>query len=155
MKTTISLMLFLLASIMSYSQVVTVTGAENCCANTAVENKCSALSEALQNTEKVTFLDLSMQSPKLTAVPKEVAQLPNLTCLDVSFNRIASIPDVIVDCKSLTCINLSGNQYLQTLPSVLKKLPNLKVIYLTDMQLWSEAKKAALKKEFDGIELIF
>jgi predicted rRNA methylase YqxC with S4 and FtsJ domains len=155
MKTIISFTLFLLASTMGFSQTVTVAGEDNCCENTTIENKYGSLSDALQNKEKVTVLDLSMQTPKLTAVPKEVAQLPNLICLDVSFNRVSSIPNEIVNCTSLTCINLSGNQYLQTLPSILKKVPNLKVIYLQDMQMWSDSKKVALKKEFSGIQLIF
>ena len=50
---------------------------------------------------------------------------------------------------------LPGNHYLQDLPHFLKKLPNLKVVRLYDMKLWSEAKKQQVQKDFDGISLEF
>ena len=126
-----------------------------CCGDYTMFNKCNSLEIALANKDTITALDLSMREVKLTSVPKEVAQLPNLLCLDVSFNRIASIPIEIKQMKKLRCIDLSGNHYLQTLPDFFNEMESLQVVRLVDMKLWNDAKKEALKKKFPKLQLIF
>jgi hypothetical protein len=126
-----------------------------CCVDCDLQKQFHSIEKALANKENVYCLVLSFGSPKYTAIPKEVSQFPHLTCLDISFNRVAVIPEEILQCKQLYCLDLSGNHYLQDLPRFLKQLPNLKVIRLYDMTLWSEAKKQQLRNEFAGIYLEF
>ena len=127
----------------------------DCCVDCAMEMQFQSIEKALANKENVHCLVLSFSSPKYTAIPKEVDQFQHLTCLDISFNRVAVIPEEILQCQQLYCLDLSGNHYLQDLPKFLKQLPNLKVIRLLDMTLWSSAKKEQLKKDFEGIYLEF
>jgi len=117
------------------------------------ESKYTSLEEASAEPEKVKYLDLSMHRPKLTSVPKEVAQFPNLTCLDVSFNRISSIPDELKQCKKLKVLNLAGNRYLAKLPAVLKDVPGLELVDVTDIPKWSAVTCAAAKELLPDVEV--
>ncbi|MBP6230409.1 MAG: leucine-rich repeat domain-containing protein [Paludibacteraceae bacterium] len=135
--------------------VTFVVDTAECCVNCAYNMQFQSMETALLNPSEVHCLVLSFGSPKFTSIPKEVALFENLTCLDISFNRVAVIPEEILQCTKLHCLELSGNHYLQDLPHFLKKLPNLKVVRLYDMKLWSEAKKQQVQKDFDGISLEF
>lgn len=126
-----------------------------CCGNSITSPKVNSLKVALENKDTITALDLSMQEVKLTSIPVEVAELKNLLCLDVSFNRIASIPAEIKQLTRLRCIDLSGNNYLQTLPDWFNEMENLQVVRLVDMHLWKDTKKEELKKKFPKLTLIF
>jgi len=118
------------------------------------EEKYTSLEEALVEPDQVIYLDLSMSRPKLTAVPKEVAKFKNLKCLDVSFNRIAKIPEEIKACKELKNLNLAGNRYLSKLPEVLKELPNLEEVNVTDIPEWSEETRANAKQMLQEVKVI-
>ena len=127
----------------------------DCCANFDRDAIATELEFALQDIEGTECLDLSMQSPKLTTVSKNIAKLKNLKCLNVSYNRISTIDPDIAKLEKLECIDLSGNHYLKTLPNFLKNMSNLKVIKLEEMSLWSDAKKEQVKKDFPNITFIF
>lgn len=118
------------------------------------DKKYSSLEEALAEPDQVVYLDLSMSRPKLTAIPKEVAKFPNLKCLDVSFNRVAKIPDEIKACKKLKILNLAGNRYLAKLPALLKELPNLEEVNVTDIPEWSEETRAEAKQMLPEVKVI-
>ncbi len=126
-----------------------------CCVDCTKEHQFFSIEKAVQAVDNAHCLVLSFGQPKYTSIPKEIGKLTNLVCLDISFNRVAIIPEEILNCTQLYCIDLSGNHYLQDLPRFLKQLPNLKVIRLLDMTLWSNAKKQQLKSEFEGIYLEF
>ena len=118
------------------------------------EVKYSSIEDALAEPEKVKYLDLAMTRPKLKSVPKEVAKFPNLTCLDVSFNQVSSIPDEIKQCQNLKLLVLSGNRYLGKLPAVLKELPNLETIDVTEIPEWNDAKKKEAKAMLPNVNVI-
>lgn len=114
----------------------------------------TSLEEALAEPEKVVYLDLAMHHPKLTSIPKEVGQFPNLVCLDVSFNRIASIPVEIKKCTKLKHLNLMGNRYLAKLPKILKEIPSLEVVNVSDIPEWSDATKEEAKALLPNVQVI-
>jgi len=121
----------------------------------AQEKPCSgktyySLEEALQEPDSVKVLDIAMQEPKLETLPAEIGMLVNLECLDISFNRISALPAEFAKLQKLQKLNLSGNRYMANLPEVLKDLPLLQEVDLTEKPEWSKAKcdaaKAALPK---------
>ena len=116
--------------------------------------KHTSLEKALAEPDKVVYLDLAMQRPKLKSIPKEVAQFPNLVCLDVSYNQISSIPDEIKQCKKLRSLNLGGNRYLAKLPAVLKEVPSLELVDVSDIPEWSAEKRAEAKEMLPNAEVI-
>jgi Leucine-rich repeat (LRR) protein len=136
---------------------VFVANAQNvdslCCRYDNSAAKASDLESALKNP-KLTVADLSMQSPKLTKVPEELAVLTSLKCLDLSYNRIAGFSENFKNLVNLTCLDLSGNHYLQKLPAFLNEMPNLKVIQLKELN-WSAAKKKEMEKTFPNITFVW
>lgn len=112
----------------------------------------SYLEEALKEPEMVVKLDLSMR--KLKVLSPEISKLKNLRCLDISYNHLTSLPSELAQLKNLTYISLSGNNYMKQLPSVLKTIPNLKVLDLTDIQLWTPAQYEAAKKMLPNVKII-
>ncbi|MFV0471913.1 MAG: hypothetical protein ACK5L7_07765 [Paludibacteraceae bacterium] len=127
----------------------------NCCPDLYSPQKATTMEEAMEYGDSVRYLDVSFQTPKLTAIPKEVGLLSSLMCLDVSYNRVAGIPREILNCTKLVCIDLTGNQYLQDLPNFLNEMPTLKIIRLKDLQFFTSIKKEILKKKFPNIKLEF
>lgn len=110
------------------------------------------LEEALKEPDNVLKLDLSML--KLTSVPKEIGKFPNLECLDLSFNRISDLPPEIVNLKKLKYLDLTGTNYMAKLPEVLKQLPSLQVLNVSDHRLWKPAQYEAAKKMLPNVKVI-
>lgn len=125
-----------------------------CCGEWTFEEEILTLDEALQDPDKATKLDLSLQTPKLTKIPDEVTRLPNLECLLVSYNRVATFPADFTKLQKLCSIDLSGNYYLQSLPDFLNEMPNLKEIILKELK-WSKEKKEATEKQFPHIRFVW
>ena len=74
-------------------------------------------------------MELWLDHNQLALLPKELCQLKNLACLDVSENHLESLPDEIGGLVSLTDLHLSQN-FLEALPDgigALSKLTILKV----------------------------
>jgi len=111
-----------------------------------------SIEEALKDPLSVQKLDLSMQ--KLTVLPEEVMQLKNLVCLDLSFNRIATFPASFPTLTKLECLNLMGTRYMGKLPSILSKMPALKVLDLRDHPEWSAATYAEAVKLLPHVTII-
>lgn len=113
--------------------------------------------------KNLTLLDLSRElsqsSDSLSNIPEDVFQLPQLTTLFLSGNKIVSIPDAIsrlqnltmlfmnnnrltdlsenvAKLQNLTTLDLAGNQ-LAILPEAIAKLQNLTTLYLEFNQLSS------------------
>lgn len=93
-----------------------------------------SIEEAMVDPLKVQKLDLSMQ--KLTVVPPEIMQMTNLVCLDLAFNRISTLPPYFASLTKLECLNLMGTRYMAKLPTILSKIPNLKLLDLSDHPEW-------------------
>lgn len=114
----------------------------------------TSLEEALKEPEKVIYLDLAMHHPKLTTIPKEVGLFPNLVCLDVSFNRIATIPTEIKKCTKLKHLNLMGNRYLAKLPKILAEVTSLEEVNVSDIPEWSDATKSEAKALLPNVKVV-
>ncbi len=111
-----------------------------------------SLEDALKDPLNVQKLDLSMQ--KLTVLPEEVMQLKNLVCLDLSFNRIATFPASFPTLTKLECLNLMGTRYMGKLPSIVAKLPALKVLDLRDHPEWPAATYSEAVKLLPNVTVI-
>ena len=126
--------------------------AENlCCENISLFDVPTDLDEALSKKEKTILLDLSQQHPKLTKAPEALTQLPNLKCLNMSYNRLATFPENFKELQNLTCLDLSGNHYLQKLPDFFAEMPNLKIVKIKELN-WSAAKKKEIEAKFPNIK---
>ncbi len=112
------------------------------------------LEEALKDTASVKVLDLAMQDPKLKTLPADVLKFSQLECLDLSFNQISTLPAEFKKLTHLKTLNLAGNRYLQKLPDVLKEMPALQTLILTDLPEWSKAKCDAAKMALPGVDII-
>ena len=99
------------------------------------------LEDALVEPEKVIYLDLSMQSPKLKAIPSDVFKLVYLRYLELGFNQIAKVDERIAELKQLEVLGLDGNKYLKTTPIILVEMNRLKEIRLKDTGLSVEQMK--------------
>ncbi len=66
---------------------------------------------------------------RLRSLPAEIAQLKNLTTLNLSYNQFSSVPPEIISLKNLTKLYLDYNQ-LTVVPS-LKNMPNLNLLDLS------------------------
>lgn len=96
------------------------------------------LEDALVEPEKVIYLDLSMQSPKLKAIPSDVFKLVYLRYLELGFNQIAKVDERIAELKQLEVLGLDGNKYLKTTPPISSSMTKLKEIHLDDTGLSAE-----------------
>lgn len=108
----------------------------------------------IDDSASVKVLDLAMQEPKLKTLPADVLKLTHLECLDLSFNQISNLPTEMMNLKQLKTLNLAGNRYLQKLPDVVKELPALQTLILTDLPEWSKEKCDAAKKALPGVNVI-
>lgn len=104
------------------------------------------LSAALEDLENVIYLDLSLRSPKLSAIPSEVFKLANLRYLELGFNQIATVDSSIAYLTELEVIGLDGNKYLKTIPIIPPSLTKIKEIHVKDTGL-SSAQVEELKRQ--------
>ncbi len=93
------------------------------------------LADAVSNAEGALYLDLSLQSPKLTKIPADVYKLKNLKYLELGFNQIGALDDGISELSSLEVIGLDGNKYLKAVSAEVYEMKNLKELHLKDTGL--------------------
>ncbi|MBL4586148.1 MAG: leucine-rich repeat domain-containing protein, partial [Flavobacteriales bacterium] len=74
------------------------------------------VADALADAENAFYLDLSLQSPKLRAIPEDVYKLTNLKYLELGYNQIGSVDEGILKLTSLEILGLDGNKYLKVFP---------------------------------------
>ncbi|MFA5074908.1 MAG: leucine-rich repeat domain-containing protein [Candidatus Babeliales bacterium] len=89
---------------------------------------------AIAQILNVTNLDLSYNN--LTSLPDELCNLTNLTKLDLHVNKLTSLPPEIRNLTNLTSLNLYSNK-LTSLPSEIRNLTNLRVLNLDNNNLTS------------------
>ncbi|MBI4781817.1 MAG: leucine-rich repeat domain-containing protein [Oscillatoriophycideae cyanobacterium NC_groundwater_1537_Pr4_S-0.65um_50_18] len=87
------------------------------------------LLELIDRAADEGWTELDLSGKGLTDLPSEIAQLTNLTVLNLFFNQIPAVPDSIAQLTNLTKLNLSGNQITAILDSI-AQLTNL-----TDLNL--------------------
>lgn len=87
---------------------------------------------------KSTVLNLSgwQTFDCLTEIPDAIFEMPQLTSLDLYYNRLASLPDSITRLQNLTVLGLSHNQLI-SLPDSIMGLHQLTSLGLTGNQLTS------------------
>lgn len=107
----------------------------------------------MNQSSPVKSLDLGMQ--KLTSIDPRIAELTELECLDLSFNRFSKLPAEFAQLKNLQCLKLTGCNFLSSLPDILKELPNLKYVDVTDRaHQWSATKKQEQKDKLPGATVV-
>jgi hypothetical protein len=111
------------------------------------------LDDALQNAEAALYLDLSLQSPKLTSIPDGVFKLPHLNYLELGFNQIGAVDDRISKLTELEVLGLEGNKYLKNVSSEISVLVALKELHLFDTGLSSEQVQTIKKLIPDSCKL--
>lgn len=96
----------------------------------------------------IDIKSLLLSQNKLTWLPAELSQeLPNLTMLDISFNRFELIPPAVFGLKALTTLNVSHNN----LKMVSHEIGHLKELKNLDL---SHNALTRLPKELGGMELM-
>lgn len=96
----------------------------------------------------IEIKSLLLSQNKLTWLPAELSQeLPNLTVLDISFNRFELIPPAVFGLKALTTLNVSHNN----LKMVSHEIGHLKELKNLDL---SHNALTRLPKELGGMELM-
>ena len=78
--------------------------------------------DSIAQLSNLTSLDL--RSNLITEIPDSIAQLSNLTSLDLSNNEITKIPDSIAQLSNLTWLDLSNNE-ITKIPESIAQLSNL------------------------------
>ncbi|HEX8072221.1 MAG TPA: COR domain-containing protein [Pyrinomonadaceae bacterium] len=97
-------------------------------------NRLTSLPREIVQLPNLTILHLA--GNQLTSLPPVIGQLPNLTHLYLNNNQLTSLPPEIAKLTKLTELDLAGNQ-LTSLPPVIGQLPNLKRLHLADNRLTS------------------
>ena len=78
--------------------------------------------------------ELWLDHNQLTQLPKELCQLANLACLDVSENHLESLPEEIGGLVSLTDLHLSQN-FVEALPESIGALAKLTILKVDQNRL--------------------
>ncbi|MBE9107669.1 leucine-rich repeat domain-containing protein, partial [Nostoc cf. edaphicum LEGE 07299] len=88
--------------------------------------------EAIANLTNLTTLNLG--SNQITQIPEAIANLTNLTTLNLGSNQITQIPEAIANLTNLTTLNLGSNQITQ-IPEAIANLTNLTTLNLGSNQI--------------------
>lgn len=97
------------------------------------------LPSKIWNLEKLKSLTLKML--RITEISPTIENLTNLEILDLSNNKISQLPETISNLKNLRELNLIGNNFLETFPEVITRMPYLKILKIdqTQKERWNEA----------------
>ena len=88
----------------------------------------------LAQLTNLTLLDLS--GNELTGIPAQLAQLTNLNELNLYYNRLTgTIPTQLAQLTNLTWLNLNYNELTGTIPAQLAQLTNLEQLNLNNNEL--------------------
>lgn len=96
-------------------------------------NWFSDLDEAMEDPDKVLYLDLSLQ--KLKSFPQEIFTFRNLKELHLAYNYWPGIPDGLSRLQHLELLDLSGNYYMNRLPADITQLTGLEQLIVKDNRL--------------------
>lgn len=104
----------------------------------------TSLEEALKAPSIACILDLS--NLKISTLPEEIAQLTNLTTVNLSKNDFRNFPEILLDNTKIQSIDLSNNK-LTNVPSQLATKTNLLYLNVSN-NLITETTKQKLIKQF-------
>lgn len=97
----------------------------------------------LQTTDKQAYFSnvmdrghLSLANLELTYLPDDFGALPNLTHLDISYNKFAEVPTQLFDCIHLKSLYIRGLYKLHRAPQALWNIPHLETIYVGYNNHW-------------------
>jgi Leucine-rich repeat (LRR) protein len=102
--------------------VVALTGVGLLLPPVGADRYCHSLDEALRSPQSVDKLALTVQG--LTKVPDKVRDLPNLSWLELSGNKIHNLPDWLTHNGKIVRISLMGNA-ISVFPNELTEMVNL------------------------------
>lgn len=97
----------------------------------------------LQTTDKQAYFSkvidrghLSLASLELAHLPDDFGSLPNLTHLDISYNKFVEVPTPLFDCPHLKVLYIRGLYELHKAPQALWNIPHLETIYVGYNNRW-------------------
>lgn len=128
----IILLFGIIASSVAYAQDGAMEGVD---AYFLEEGYYDNLADAVADAEGALYLDLSLQSPKLTKIPEDVYKLKNLKYLELGFNQIGAIDDGISQLANLETLGMDGNKYLKIVSAEIYSMPGFKELHLKDTGL--------------------
>ena len=107
------------------------------------------LPSKIWNLEKLKSLTLKML--RITEISPTIENLTNLEMLDLSNNKISQLPETISNLKNLKELNLIGNNFLETFPEVITRMPYLKILKIdqTQKERWNDS----LQKLSNNLEI--
>jgi len=97
-------------------------------------NHLTVIPDAIGKLTNLTTLNLWANEEKQVQVPPWIAQLRNITSLDLVGFHLTAVPEWIVGWGNLAELNLSGNQ-LSVLPEWIAQFQNLTVLWLAHNEL--------------------
>ena len=118
------------ASLTTIAQALNIAPEE--ISSSAGQNEDSGFLEAQQRIRSALDSNseaLDLSGLGLIKLPKEIAQLSNLTLLNLNSNQLASLPKEIAQLSNLSHLYLNSNQ-LASLPKEIAQLSNLTELYL-------------------------
>lgn len=123
----------------------------------AITTKADFLQAARTAPEKLAEITdpietVSLQSKRMTLLPREIAMLKDLKKLDLRENEIAELPYEIGNCTNLTELDLFGN-VLTTLPEEFRKLTLLQELNLRKNKFQSCPSQLASLAELTWLDL--
>ena len=95
-------------------------------ANGKERAQLSAIPLAIGRFENLLTLELSNNS--LSELPWSLLYLKHIIKLDLSFNLFRSVPKIVQQLNTLQILNLKGNYFLQSLPTYLLEMKDLKTV---------------------------
>ncbi|OKH34496.1 GTPase [Nostoc calcicola FACHB-389] len=108
------------------------------------------LPEAIADLQQLTSLDLSVNH--LMTLPEAIADLQQLTSLDLRGNQLTTLPEAITKLQQLTTLDLSANQ-LTTLLEAIAALQQLTTLYLSYNHLMTLPEVIADLQQLTSLDL--
>lgn len=112
-------------------------------------NFVKKLPSEIWNLEKLK--SLTLKKLNITEISAAIENLKNLEILDLSNNKINQLPETISNLKNLKELNLIGNNFLETFPEVITRMPYLKILKIdqTQKERWNDS----LQKLSNNLEI--
>lgn len=121
--------------------------------NSLSDIRFSAPQELNVSSNKQSRLSLSSKASHDTSM-RESLYYPNITALDISYNKIHQVPRDIAELKDLSVLNLSGNVYISSLPAELGLASKLWNLGINGCNLNEPLKSIVESKTYKTMDII-